>query len=94
MQSVGKGFHHNEIFRRTKPENRTGLDFYHLRTSGGLLFKRQGSQCYVYASAFGTLEKQNPVLEGERSTRFYRRFRHFQKRINATFLATKAREKR
>jgi hypothetical protein len=92
LQTVGKGFHHNEILCRTKPENSIGLNFYQLRTAGCLLFKRQSSQRYVYSNTLTTFEKQHPVLKSKRPAIFYPGLEYFQKRIDVCFLATEARE--
>ena len=94
LQTVGKGFHHNEIFRRTKPENRIGLDFHQLGTPGCLLFKRQCAKRYIYSNAFRTFEQQNPVLKSKFPAIFHPGLKYFQQRVNVCFLATKAREER
>jgi hypothetical protein len=82
------------ILRRTKPENRIGLNFYQPRTPGRLLLKRQSSQRYVYPDTSCTFEQQNPVLKRKFPAIFYPGLTHFQQRIDVCFLATKAREER
>jgi len=94
LQTVGKSLHHNEIFRRTKPENRIGLDFHQLGTPGCLLFKRQCAKRYIYSNAFRTFEKQNPVLKRKFSARFYPGLKRFQKWIDVSLFASTPREER
>ena len=94
LQTVGESLHHNEILRRTKPENRIGLNFYQPRTPGGFFLKRQSSQRYIYPNTFRTFEQQNPVLKSKFPTIFYPGLKYFQQRVDVCFLATKAREER